>query len=85
MKTEIEINDNTYVFASLDKIIFFSPEWKDLKIFDSTLTLISSVVFKVPLLRIASTRDSRVFECIDVFNNKFLFPIMGNNQNIVND
>ena len=50
----------------MDKIILFSPEWGDLKIYDSTLTLISTVVFKAPLLSIARTRDERIFEWIDV-------------------
>ena len=75
-KTEIEINDNTRVFAFVDKIVLFSPERDDLKIFDSTLILISTVVFRAPLLSIAPAYDVRIFECIDAFNNKFPFPLL---------
>jgi hypothetical protein len=38
--------------------------------------MIGTVVFKVPILRIASTVDERIFECVDAFNYKFPFPIL---------
>ena len=52
----------------------------NLTILDDSLTVISSIILKSPLLklRIASLLDSGALECIDVFNNRYPIPLMGN-------
>lgn len=75
----IENVEGACVFAFQNRIIIFEYEKVNLLILDDSLTLISSIILKSPLLklRIASLLDSGALECIDVFNNKCPIPIMG--------
>jgi hypothetical protein len=78
--TNYKIQDNTLVFAFLNRIIFFSPNSDEIAIFDDTMTMISIVVMtlKAPILSIAFKIDSGVIEYIDSFNNRYPLPLMGN-------